>query len=414
MAGPRRLKDLVSSASERMTLPDGELVVALSGGADSAALAYLVLNAGREPRALHVDHGLAHSATMRAAARAIADEVGIALEVVETAVEEGPSPEARARDARYRAFGEGTGPDDRLLTGHTADDSVETVLINLIRGTGPTGLTGIPFFRPPNVYRPILALGRAETREIAALGGLSFVDDPMNLDPNITRNLVRRQMIPVLSQINPSLLEAIGRLSRQVRDDDELLDRLAGELGPRLEDDLASIPVGVLVTSPRPLADRVLAGMIAHVAGGDRVEVGAVERAWSVAQGESVRQEIAAGASAIREGPLLVISAGADDSGADGPDGVDLSASGRVRVGSLIFEVAARSGVCRVAPLSRWSALFPAGTRLTATREGMVLADGEPAWVPGGTRLPVAWYEPGGNGYLVVSARRKPGWTSSP
>ncbi|MBW3666001.1 MAG: tRNA lysidine(34) synthetase TilS [Actinobacteria bacterium] len=413
MAGPRRLKELVSSASERMTLPDGELVVALSGGADSAALAYLVLSGGRKPRALHVDHGLAYSATMRAAAKAIADEIGIALEVVETVVDEGPSPEARAREARYRAFGEGTGPDDRLLTGHTADDSAETVLINLIRGTGPTGLTGIPSFRPPNVYRPILALGRAETREIAALGGLSFVDDPMNLDPNITRNLVRRQMIPVLSQINPSLLEAIGRLSRQVRDDDELLDRLAGELRPRLEDDLASIPVGVLVTSPRPLADRVLAKMIAHVAGSDRVEVGAVERAWSVAHGDSGRQEIAAGASANREGPLLVISAGADDSRADGADEVDLSDSGRVLVGSLVFEVAARNGVCRVAPLSRWLALFPAGTRLTATPEGMVLADGEPAWVPGGERLPVAWYEPGASGYLVVSARRKPGWTSS-
>lgn len=407
MAGPRRLTELVSSVSERMTLPDGEVVVALSGGADSAALAYLIIEAGRSPRALHVDHGLAHSPTMRRAAESIAAKMGIDLEVVETEVEEGPSPEGMARVARYRAYDDATGEDERLLTGHTSDDSVETVVINLVRGTGPTGVSGIPFFRPPNIYRPLLGVSRAETREIAALSGLGFVDDPMNLDPNLTRNLVRLQIIPVLSQLNPAINEAIGRLSAQVREDDGLLDSLTGALRPRLEEDSASIPVSVLITAPRPLASRALAGMIAHVVGSDRVAAGAVERAWSVASGDRDRQEIAHGTSVRRMGPLLVIAAAPEDPVSAGEE-ITLSGSGETRAGSLVYEVVAREGVCRVAPLSVWSALFPSGARLSAVADGLVLVDGEPAWVPGEKRLPVAWYQPGADGYLVVSARRRP------
>lgn len=412
MAGPRRLRELVSSATERLRLPRGELVVALSGGADSAALAYLVTESNRTPRALHVDHGLAQSDQMQTAAEEVAAALGLQLEVVEVAVGGGPSPEAQAREARYLAFAGATGSAELLLTGHTRDDSVETVLINLIRGTGPTGLSGIPYHRPPNVYRPILELSRAETREIAALAGLGFVDDPMNLDPNLTRNLVRREVIPVLTQLNPSLLEAVARLAAQVRADDELLDRLASRLAPDLEDGFATIPTGALVAAPRPLADRALADMIGHVVGSDRVEMAAVGRAWSVVSGESTGQQIAGGAAARREGPLLVVSVG-DQRDVEG-DGEEIELAGRTQVGDLVFEVTAREGVCRVAPLSRWSALFPSGSRLTATPRGTVLADGEPAWVPGEKRLPVAWYQPGASGYLVVSARRRPGWTSSP
>lgn len=385
--------------------------MAVSGGADSAALAHLVTESARTPRALHIDHGLIHSAQMRAAAETVAGAIGLQLQVVEVVIGEGPSPEGQAREARYLAFADATTPDESLLTAHTRDDSVETVIINLIRGTGPTGLSGIPSFRPPNVYRPLLEVSRAETREIAALAALDFVDDPMNFDPNLTRNLVRREVIPVLSQLNTSLVEAVARLAGQVREDDELLDRLAAELRPRLETGSASIPIGMLSAAPRPLADRVLARMIGHVAGSDRVEVATVDRAWSVVSGEAAGQQIASGAIARREGPLLVVTV---PDPVDNDDGGETELAGSIGVGPLVFEVTERGGVCRVAPLSKWSALFPAGTRLTATSDGIVLADGETAWVPGEKRLPVAWYEPGTSGYLVVSARRRPGWTSNP
>jgi tRNA(Ile)-lysidine synthase len=412
MAGPRRLTQLVSSALERLALPKGDLVVALSGGADSAALAYLVREVGRRPRALHIDHGLEHAPLMRKAAAAIATQLGLDLELVEVVVEQGPSPEGQARRVRYQAFLDSTSPEERLLTGHTADDSAETVLLNLIRGTGPTGLGGIPAFRPPNVHRPILALTRSETREIAAITGLEFADDPMNQDPALTRNLVRRRILPFLSQLNPALVDAVTRMSRMVAEDDAFLDRLALGLGVDLSNDSASIPVGVLAAAPGPLADRVLRQMAGHVVGEDRVDAASIERIWSVLEGESSGQEIASGASARRSGPLLVISA-ADDTTSGPALGVAELTPGRHQIGGLVFEVAAMEGPCLVAPLSRWSAIFPAGTRLQFSSDGVVLAEGEPAWVPGEKRLSVAWYEPGASRYLSVSARREPGWTSS-
>jgi len=412
MAGPRRLTDLVSSALERLALPEGDLVVALSGGADSATLAYLVLEADRRVRALHVDHALEHSPLMRKAAVSIATQLGLDVEIVEVVVGEGSSPEGQARLVRYQAFLESTSSGERLLTGHTADDSAETVILNLIRGTGPTGLGGIPAFRPPNIHRPILTLTRSETREIAAIAGLEFADDPMNQDPALTRNLVRHRMVPLLSQLNPALVDAVTRMSRMVAEDDAFLDRLAQGLVADLSEGSAGIPVGVLAAAPGPLADRVLRQMAGHVVGEDRVDYASIERIRRVLEGESASQEIASGASARRSGPLLVISA-ADHTPSEPAHGVAALPAGRHQMGELVVEVSAMTGPCLVAPLSRWSAIFPAGTSLHLTSDGVVLAGGEPAWVPGEKRLPVAWYEPAASGYLLVSARREPGWTSS-
>src|SRR5690606_19139895 len=98
----RRLTDLKDSV--HLELPPGPLVVALSGGSDSGALAWLVQQAGHPLTALHVDHGLTHSPLMRAAAARTASQLGIGLEIVQTEVTPGPSPEGQAREARYRAF----------------------------------------------------------------------------------------------------------------------------------------------------------------------------------------------------------------------------------------------------------------------------------------------------------------------
>lgn len=411
MAGPRRLTGLVSSALERLFLPEGDLVVALSGGADSAALAYLVREIGHSPRLLHVDHGLDHSPLMRRAAVNVATDLGLDLEIVEVVVEKGSSPEGQARRARYQALAAATTEGDRVLTGHTADDSAETVLLNLIRGTGPAGLGGIPWFRPPNVYRPILGLTRSETRELAAISGLRFVDDPMNDDPTLTRNLVRREIIPALERLNPSVVDAVVRMSRLVRADDAYLEDLASDLHPLLTAGSAAIPIGSLLAVPRPVADRALRLLARQVVGDDRLDAGVVERVWSVVRGESPRQQVAAGATASRSGPMLTIAKDATEP-ARTPSPVKLTA-GRHETGGLVFEVIEMAGPCRVAPLSRWSAIFPAEASLTATDGGMVLADGSPAWVPGEKRLPVGWYQPGESGYLLVSASRKPGWRSS-
>ena len=297
MAATRRLTRLVSDALTCLRLPEAPLIVALSGGADSAALAYLASQAGAKTSALHVDHQLPGSAMMQKAAQDIAAQLELPIEIAVVSLPGGPSPEGRAREARYRVF---ESSDLALLTAHTRDDNAETILINLIRGAGPSGLTGIPEHRPPHIYRPMLAIGREATREIAALAGLAFIDDPMNADVTLARNRIRRHLLPLLREMNPQVVESLARAADTIGRDTAFLDALASPYGAG-----GSIPVSVLATLPRPVADRVLVGLLeSHEIGptSDRVD-----RLWSVAKGESERQELAGGRSAARRGPLLTI-----------------------------------------------------------------------------------------------------------
>lgn len=277
-------------------MPDGPVIVALSGGADSAALALLCNEAGVETGGLHVDHRLPASPQLSAAAQAIATRLGISLEVRQVTVERGPSPEEMARNARYDVFTRSPSP---LLTAHTRDDTVETVLINLIRGTGMAGLAGIPPFRPPCIYRPMLEVTRSETRELASLAGLPFRDDPMNEDPDLTRNRVRKEILPLMRELNPGVDGAIARAAYALRRDSEYLEEQAAAISSR------ALPVSVVTTAPRALGDRLLRRAL------DESGIGAtsdrIERMRSVASGETERQDLAGGLSVVRRGALLVI-----------------------------------------------------------------------------------------------------------
>lgn len=296
MAATRRLKELISAALPKLELPDGPVFVALSGGADSATLAFLAKETDTETRALHIDHRLPASPRMAEAAGAIADRIGIPLTTQQVTLGDGPSPEEQAREARYVAFSESAGP---VLTGHTRDDSVETMLINLIRGTGPTGLTGIPRFRPPHIHRPMLAITRSETREIATLAGLPFMDDPMNEDMTLTRNRVRRNILPLMRELNPQIDAALARTAATLERDAQYLDDRADE---RYR---TPVPVSVITTLPRVLADRVLRHLLEDCGIGPTAD--RIERMWSVASGVSERQDLADGRMVVRRGAVLVI-----------------------------------------------------------------------------------------------------------
>lgn len=296
MAETRRLSELVSAAQQRLDLPEGPLEVALSGGADSASLAYLSIERGREVRAVHIDHQLPASPLMARAAGEVAAKLGIEMEVRQVDLPEGPSPEEQAREARYAVLAEREVP---VLTGHTRDDSIETMLINLIRGTGPSGLTGIPSFRRPNIYRPMLAITRSETREIATLAGLPFVDDPMNEDLSLTRNRIRLELLPLMRELNPQVDVALARTAATLERDRVYLEERADEHFGR------ALPVSAVTTLPRALADRVLRRALEENGIGPTSD--RIGRMWSVASGESERQELAAGRVVVRRGALLVI-----------------------------------------------------------------------------------------------------------
>lgn len=290
MAATRRLTELVDSALARTRLPPGSMTVALSGGADSAALAFLAARSGEGPALIHIHHGLAASDMLAAAASAIAQHLGLQMHTVSVDVPAGPSLEAQARDVRYGALAT---VDGAVITGHTRDDLVETVLINLVRGSGAEGLSGIPYHRPPNVYRPILDLTRSETREIAALAELPFRDDPSNDSLEMTRNRVRHRVLPVLRDLNPRVDEALARAADSLRADSDFIGHLAN--GPPA----GELEVSVIATAPRPVADRLVMRWLATQ--GVPVTAELLARVWAVVGGDSDRQDLEGGRSIVRD-----------------------------------------------------------------------------------------------------------------
>src|SRR5215207_7872562 len=161
--------------------PGTPVVCAFSGGAVSTALLVLARTAGCDVSAVHVDHRLRPESRDEAdAAAAIAARLDVPCAVVVVDIPRGPNLEARARAARRGAL-----PAD-ALTGHTADDRAETMLINLLRGAGLDGLTAMG----PAPTRPLLALRRWETRALCQEEGLAPIDDRSNDDRRFVRNRV--------------------------------------------------------------------------------------------------------------------------------------------------------------------------------------------------------------------------------
>ncbi len=274
---------VVAAALARCSFPPRDVAVAcaVSGGADSLALLALAVAAGCRATAVHVDHGLRTGSTdeasvVAAAARALgADFRSIAVDVGH-----GPNLEARARDARHAALPEGA------LLGHTADDRAETVLLNLVRGAGPTGLVGIA----RSSRRPLLDLRRSDTEAVCREVGLVPVDDPSNRDPAFRRNRVRHELLPLLADIGD-------------RDPVPVLVRQA-DLFADLDADLAVLADALDVTSARALRDappalagtavrRWLLGLGAN--GGYPVDAASVARVLAVARNEAEATEVVGG-----------------------------------------------------------------------------------------------------------------------
>jgi tRNA(Ile)-lysidine synthase len=219
----RALRARVARAVTRAALPPAaRIAVAISGGADSMTLADCALAALGPARVvlLHVDHqlrGPAAAAADRAAALALAAAHGAALHVLPVDVR-GPGEQA-ARRARYAALAAAARAHDLalVLTGHTARDQAETVLMRIVRGTGPAGLAGIPR-RRGRYLRPLLATTRAEIDAYVAARGLAVAHDATNDDPRFFRNRVRAALLPALAAENPQLEAALCRLADAARE----------------------------------------------------------------------------------------------------------------------------------------------------------------------------------------------------
>lgn len=310
MAEPRRLKELADAINQRARFPGHPHVVALSGGADSAALAFIAyLASSTRPRCVHVHHGLPASDRLAGAAREIAQMLDMACEVVSIDVPEGPSPEAMAREARYSALESAVVQDEKLLLGHTRNDQAETVLLNLIRGAGLRGLSGMPYQRTSQMYRPLLDVTRDETRELATLRGLPFVDDPTNTDLSLRRNFVRLELIPRMEELNPNLVDSLARTADHVRGDSEYLDRLRP--APIVTDGgTASLATGVLSTLDPPLRARAIAALVGSFREKAAISAAELARVEEVLSGASAGAELEGGLTVAKRGAYLVVDPG--------------------------------------------------------------------------------------------------------
>jgi tRNA(Ile)-lysidine synthase len=271
--------------------PSGAPVTcAVSGGADSLALLVLAVDAGCQVTAVHVDHGLRSTSAMEADVVAdAAHRFGAAFRSVRVTVAPGPNLEARARRARYDAL------PATALTGHTADDQAETVLLNLLRGAGLDGLAG---FDP--VRRPLRSLRRRETHKLCADLGLHPVVDPSNDDPRFRRNRVRHELLPLLDAIAER--DVAGVLARQadgLRADAELLDALAGAVDPT--------DARALASAPEPLAARAVRRWLRAGVEQHPPDAATVARVLAVARGEAVACEVGRGRQVRRSRQRLFL-----------------------------------------------------------------------------------------------------------
>lgn len=231
-------------------LPRHAVLAALSGGADSVVLLHLLCAARREGRiarvaAAHLHHGLRGAAADedaafcaelcrrwdvpflmgRADVRAAADERGLSLEAA--AREE---RYAFLRDAAHRLGA------DCVATGHHMDDQAETVLLHLLRGSGLAGLCGMRP-RTGDIARPLLAERRAGIEAYAVENGLTWRTDLTNDSPDMLRNRVRHELLPLLVSLNPAAVERLASTAQLLRQDEAFLSSLAaGALGEAAAD----------------------------------------------------------------------------------------------------------------------------------------------------------------------------------
>jgi len=234
-----------------------DVVVALSGGADSVALLNVMKSLageyGLNISACHVNHGLREAAAAdEAFVRELCEreQIPLVVRAAEIMVAKHQSVEEVARKARYGIFAE-VSQGKKIAVAHTASDNEETVLFNLIRGTGLKGLCGIPPTRD-NIIRPLILCERSEVEAYCREHGLLYVTDESNFSEAFTRNKIRLSLLPLIREINPAFTGGITRMCGLLREDEAFLEsQISGDFD-----------VKTLSGLKKPLQARIIGGIL--------------------------------------------------------------------------------------------------------------------------------------------------------
>lgn len=263
--------------------PGGSMLCAVSGGRDSVCLLHYLASIAPEQgfsvAAGHLNHQMRPEAQRdENFVRELCRTLNVpfyteSVPVYDRAAQWGLGVEETGRRLRYDFLSrtaDAIGA-QRIATAHHAQDQAETVLLNLLRGTGTDGLSGIPPVRG-QIVRPLLQTSRAEIEEYLAEHGLDHVEDSTNRDTHYARNRLRQELWPLLETINPALTRSVGRAADILRTENAYLDMLAAA---RLPVDGTSLEAARLLEAPEALRPRMLRLLLDRLPTGKR-DVGAV------------------------------------------------------------------------------------------------------------------------------------------
>ncbi len=221
-----KINETLHSFLKEHGLINKKLLVGFSGGSDSLCLLNVLYNLGLNPIAAHLNHNWRpeEAKNEQEKCRKFCKEKGVEFHT-KTLPPDLPQTEEEARNQRYKFFNEiaeETGA-AAILTGHTKTDNVETILYRIIKGTGITGLRGIPEKRD-NIYRPLLNLTREECIEYCQENGLTYSIDSSNYNQKYARNRIRLSLLPELRTYNPEVDGALLRLSEITKDAESIIN----------------------------------------------------------------------------------------------------------------------------------------------------------------------------------------------
>jgi len=257
------MKRIVKNYIEKHCLlkPESKIIVGFSGGADSVALLHILYKLGYDCIAVHCNFRLRGEESDRDEQFAADFAASLRLpfitqsfDTVNIAKERGISVEMAARDLRYQLFAElrEKSQADVIAIAHHRDDSIETLLINLIRGTGIKGLTGI---QPKTGYliRPLLCVSKDEILQYVREKNLPFVTDSSNEEDKLIRNKIRLQVIPLLETINPAVREAIVQTMDNLNEAYKIYEsEIENSIRQIYNKEKVSISIPMLKTFPSP------------------------------------------------------------------------------------------------------------------------------------------------------------------
>lgn len=250
MSGVDQMLRIVLETIKKYNLlaPGDRVVVAVSGGPDSVALAHVLCQLKEEFKLTlhfaHLNHMFRGAEADRDArsVEELARNLGVSCTVTKENVPAFASAhrlsaQAAARQVRYNFLEQvrGSIKGTKIATGHHADDQVETILMNILRGTGPEGLSGIPPKREDIYIRPMIGVAREEIEAYCRENGLTFLQDTSNLKPVYLRNRIRLELLPQLAKdYNPGIRMSLLRLGQIMRDENGFMEAHTLELWDRL------------------------------------------------------------------------------------------------------------------------------------------------------------------------------------